>query len=63
MDGVFTQSVAQNDICGVVILNPSAVLRMNSVKDVILKLSHYPQPNQVDNFPRPVLSAKFCSAR
>ena len=26
---------------GVVILNPSAVLRINSVKDLILKLSHY----------------------
>ena len=32
---------AQNDTCGVVILNPSAVLRINSVKDLILKLSHY----------------------
>jgi len=41
MNAVFTQSAAQNDTCGVFILNPSAVLRMNSVKDLILKLSHY----------------------
>jgi hypothetical protein len=41
MNAVLTQSAAQNDTSGVVILNPSAVLRMNSVKDLILKLSHY----------------------
>jgi len=41
MNAVLTQSAAQNDTYGVVILNPSAVLRMNSVKDLILKLSHY----------------------
>ena len=41
MNGVFTQSAAQNDTIGVVILNPSALLRINSVKDLILKLSHY----------------------
>jgi hypothetical protein len=33
MSGLFTQSAAQNDTCGVVILN--------EVKDLILKLSHY----------------------
>jgi len=31
----------QNDTFGVVIVNPSAVLRINSVKDLILKSSHY----------------------
>ena len=41
MNAVLTQSAAQNDTYGVVILNPSAVLRINSVKDLILKLSHY----------------------
>jgi hypothetical protein len=35
MNAVFTQSAAQNDTCGVVILN--------EVKDLILKLSHYLQ--------------------
>jgi uncharacterized protein involved in response to NO len=39
---------AQNDTCGVVILNPSAVLRMNSVKDLILNLSHYQILSGVD---------------
>ena len=33
MNAVFTQSAAQNDTCGVVILN--------EVKDLILKWSHY----------------------
>jgi hypothetical protein len=33
MNAVFTQPAAQNDICGVVILN--------EVKDLILKLSQY----------------------
>ena len=34
MNAVFTQSAAQKDTCGVVILN--------EVKDLILKLSQYP---------------------
>ena len=41
MNALFTQSAAQNDTCGVVILNPSALLRINSVKDLILQLNHY----------------------
>ena len=41
MNGVFTQSGAQNDTFRVVILNPSALLRIKSAKDLILRLSHY----------------------
>ncbi len=55
MNTIFTQSVAQNDTFGVVILNPSAVLRMNSVKDPIFKLSHYPMLVRVDAIGRSVL--------
>ena len=34
---------AQNETYGVVILNPSTLLRINCVKNLILKLSHYPE--------------------
>jgi hypothetical protein len=38
---MFFFSIVQQFLAIIPILNPSAVLRMNSVKDLILKLSHY----------------------
>ena len=39
-------------------LNPSAVLRMNSVKDLILKLSHYHSDVYLDEVDWPLLASR-----
>jgi hypothetical protein len=49
---------AQNDTFWVVILNPSALLFINSVKDLILKSRHYWTIRRIDTLLTPVLSQK-----